>query len=257
MDAYLLETIYTGSLIFIRFLGFFVIAPIFANEVIPNRIKLSICFLMAIILTPLINQIDLTLPEHLLILASELIIELLIGFMIGFIMLLVFFAIQLAGEFIDRRMGFFLANVMDPQHGLQVPLIGQFKNILAILFFFAIDAHHYLLKVVVDSFEIVELTNVNLSEQFLPAILRTVGDLFPIALRISLPVMATLFIVDLAFGLVARTVPQMNVFIIGLPTKILVGLILLGVSMANYFTYLDFLIEDTFQKIYQILNLMG
>ncbi len=257
MEVYLLENLYIGILVFVRFVGFFIIAPIFANQVIPKRIKLSICLLMSIILTPLVNQIDFALPEYLLVFVAQIIVEFLIGFMIGFIMLLVFLAIQLAGEFIDRRMGFFLANVMDPQHGLQVPLIGQFKNILAILFFFAIDAHHYLLKTVVDSFEIVELTNLDVSEQFLAAMLRTVGDLFPIALRIAFPVMATLFIVDLAFGLVARTVPQMNVFIIGLPTKILIGLILLGVSMANYFTYLEFLISDTFEKIYQILNLIG
>jgi flagellar biosynthetic protein FliR len=184
-------------------------------------------------------------------------IEFSVGFILGFIVLLVFVSVQLAGQFIDMRMGFALANVMDPQNGNQTAVIGQFKNVLAILFFLSINGHHYLLRSLSKSFEIAPLTSLQLSNPLFAKLLRMIGDLFPVAFKIALPLIAVLFITDIAFGLVARTVPQLNIFVVGLPTKILVGLLILFFTMPIYVSTMKALFKDMFINLNQIINILG
>ncbi|TDX51916.1 flagellar biosynthetic protein FliR [Orenia marismortui] len=256
MQDELLVQIYNFSLILSRILGFLLIAPIFGSKSLPNRFKLALAFLITILLFPLVADQNIQFPNQLLIILFRIVVELLIGFIIGFIMLLNFIAIQLAGQFIDTRMGFAMANVMDPQNGMKAPLVGQFQNILATLVFLSINAHHHLLKVLSDSFTIVEITKFQSSKDLIPSLFRIIGNLLPLGFKLALPIIAILFIVDLAFGLVARVVPQINVFMMGLPTKTFVGLLFLSLIMPSYINHLQLIFSDAVEDIYQILKLM-
>ncbi|MGM0501133.1 MAG: flagellar biosynthetic protein FliR [Bacillota bacterium] len=252
----LLTQIYFVSLIMFRILGVFLIAPIYGSKAIPKRLKLALVLLIGGVLYPNIPVVSIEWPQPLLLVVFYIIIELLVGFIIGFIFSLAFTAIQLAGQFIDRRMGYALANVMNPSEGFQVPLVGQFKNIVATLVFLAVNGHHYILKLLDDSFLIVPINQLSPSDEFFQIILRLISDLFPMAFKIALPIVSTLFIVDLAFGLVARVVPQLNVFIMGMPTKSLAGLTMLAFVLSNYVGFLEGFFTDTVRDLYNVLQVM-
>ncbi|GAB6137640.1 flagellar biosynthetic protein FliR [Halanaerobaculum tunisiense] len=256
IEQQLVVQIYYFSLIVSRLVGVFVLTPILGSNAIPRQLKIGLIVIFSVVLMSTIADKEGSIP-NLYNMVFQLVTELSLGLIIGFILLLAFTVVQLAGEFIDRRMGFALANVMDPQHGSQVPLIGQFKNILATLIFLQINGHHRLLKLLAKSFELVKLGEVSSSVAFTKRLLRIIGDLFPLAFKVSLPIVGTLFVVDIAFGLVARTVPQMNIFVVGLPVKLFIGMIMLFIILPNYIDFLTEIFADSFQDLYNLLQLLG
>ncbi|WP_027338706.1 flagellar biosynthetic protein FliR [Halonatronum saccharophilum] len=252
----LLLNIYILLLVLARVAGLFLVAPIFGSQALPHRIKIGLAFILALLLMPIIPSGGIQLPGPILLISIQISVELFLGLTMGFILMLIFNAVQVGGQFIDVMMGFAMANVMDPQSGIQAPLIGQFKNILATLLFLSIDGHHYLLRLLADSFYIVEINQFSSSSDFVLATLRVIGDFFPLAFRLALPVMAVLFIVNLGFGLVARTVPQLNIFIVGMPVKIFVALTFLAIILSNYLTSLEGIFMDIIERIYSIVELI-
>ncbi|GAB6098882.1 flagellar biosynthetic protein FliR [Halanaerocella petrolearia] len=255
-EQQLLRWIYYVSLVITRIIGLFVIAPIFGSKALPRRLKVGMIVILAILLINIIPLPEGRIPE-LGILGLELITEFIIGLIMGFILSLIFTAIQLAGQFIDRRMGFAMANILDPQSGTQVPLVGQYKNILATLVFLSFNGHHKILKLLAKSFELIKLGQFHSSIDLFNLLLRIIGDLIPLGFRIALPLLATLFIVDLAFGLIARTVPQLNIFILGLPLKLFVGLLMLIITLPNYISLLEDVFGEGFSNLYNVLELIG
>jgi flagellar biosynthetic protein FliR len=126
--------------------------------------------------------------------------------------------------------------VIDPNSSQGVSIIGQFQFILALLIFLAIDGHHLLINAVVQSFAIVPLGHVAISGATAEIMTRICVDIFAIAVKLSAPVIVTLFLTDVALGIIARTVPQMNVFIVAFPLKIGAGLLILAASLP-FFNY--------------------
>ena len=232
------------------------LAPVFGSEALPRRIKISIIIVASATIYPLAPMDHLDYPG-LWGLVGQLVVEITIGIIIGFILMLALAAIQLAGEFIDRRMGFFLANVMAPQFAAQVPLIGQFKNILAILIFLAMNGHHKLFRALLHSFEVARAGEFTASGQLVAKLMRIVGDLFPRAFQIALPIMGTIFIIDVAFGLAARAVPQMNIFIVGLPARILTGMTMLFIALPNFLSVFRRNFMEAFHQINDLIRLIG
>ena len=253
----LLIQIYYLSLVLFRIFGVFLVAPIYGSRAMPNRVKISLAIFIIIILYPQIPVAQIEWPQPLLQVFIYFGLEFLVGLIIGFVFSLAFTTIQLAGQFIDRRMGYALANVLNPSEGFQVPLVGQFKNIVATLIFLILNMHHHILKLLNESFVMVPITQLSFSNELTQTLLRLIGDLFPIAFKIALPIVSILFIIDLAFGLVARVVPQMNVFIMGMPTKSLVGLLMISFILGNYVDFLGGFFTDTVKDLYNILQVMG
>src|SRR5690554_354018 len=210
---------YLFVLILIRFSALFIITPIFSSAVIPALVKVGLSFTMAIVSMPLLAGTH-SMPSTEYLILIEVLSEFLIGLVIGFIVLLTFTAIQLAGHFIDMRMGFAIVNVTDPIHGYTMPLMGQFKNILAILLFLAINGHHILINSIHRSFILIPPGGVSFNNRIFEIVFRYSAEIFIIAFKIALPVYATLFIVDIILGFLTRTIPQLNIFVVGLPLKI-------------------------------------
>lgn len=150
--------------------------------------------------------------------------EFLTGAIIGFLTQITFAIFQFAGQMLDMQIGFGIVNVIDPQNGIQAPILGNFKNLLALLFFLSINGHHNLLRALELSYTYLPIGTVHISGEFYTFIFSVGGEMFASAFKIALPVLGSLFIADLAMGIIARTVPQMNVFIVGLPLKIGIGL---------------------------------
>ncbi|MFP4661029.1 MAG: flagellar biosynthetic protein FliR [Halanaerobiales bacterium] len=247
---------YQFILLLFRYSGLFLITPIFSSRIVPSRIKVGLAFLFAIITLPLIQGTH-PFPDQVMMILIEVLRELLIGLVIGFIAFLSFAVVQLAGRFVDMRMGFAIVNVADPIHGDTLPLMGQFKNVLVTLLFLAINGHHIMIRAVSRSFDIIPLGGAVLSNSALQLILRNAGDIFVLAFKVALPVVATLFVADIILGFMARTIPQLNVFVVGLPMKILVGLIVMMLSINIIINYTGDIFNEMFRNVFRILEMLS
>ncbi|MFW6380959.1 MAG: flagellar biosynthetic protein FliR [Bacillota bacterium] len=256
-EAFLSNYTYLFILIMLRYLGIFLITPIFSSQLIPNRVKIGLSLLLALVTIPLFSEATLIMPEQVILVISGVVRELAIGFILGFVVYLVFAAIQLAGQFIDLRMGFRIANVVDPMSGESSPVVGQFKNVVAMLVFLAINGHHLLIKSLFYSFEIIPPGQAQFPSNLWQFVFRRSADMFILAFKIALQVIGTLFVVDIALGFLARSVPQMNIFIIGLPIKIFLGFIILILSIHIIVNYFDDTFMELMKDIDHLLKLMA
>ncbi len=252
------DYIYFFSLIMSRYLGIFLLTPVLSSTVLLSRIKVGLAFFLAVITYPVIQEAMFTvMPDHTLIILSTITKELFIGVLIGFVLYIIFAAFQLAGQFIDLRMGFRIANVFDPLSGASAPIIGQFKNVLATLVFLAINAHLLLIQSFYRSFIILPVGGLQISGTLWQYIFRKSGDLFSIALKIALPVMGTIFVVDIILGFLARSVPQMNIFIIGFPVKIIIGFLLLILTLHIMVHYYSEIFYEILNEVLKIIKIMA
>ncbi|HEY3374513.1 MAG TPA: flagellar biosynthetic protein FliR [Candidatus Aquicultor sp.] len=227
----------TFLLVLTRVSGVFFLAPVLGSRSVPAQIKVALSLMTAIVLfsfvpaaqiSPTINMLD-----YALLVAKEFSV----GALIGFTATIIFQGFLVAGQIIDFQMGFGMVNVIDPLSNISISLMGQFKNLLAVLVFLAINGHHYLLTALSKSFDIVPLTTFTMTSAVSGHFLNTIVDMFVIGLKIGGPAIGVLFITDLALGIVARTVPQMNVFVVGMPLKILIGFVTLIAMLSFFFAY--------------------
>lgn len=202
-------------------------------------------------------------PEVIVPLGTEYIFlvvkETLIGLMMGFFVMLFISALQVAGQFIDVQMGFGLANVVDPQTGTQVPIMGFFKYYLGMLIFLSLDIHHYIIHAYVDSFQQIPIGNLYLSGsgRFAEFAVTAFSGMFVLALKIAAPVVFCLLLTTVALGITARTVPQMNVFVVGMPLKIALGFLVTYLSLPTFLFVLDALFTEMVESIYIMVNLIA
>ena len=157
--------------------------------------------------------------------------ETLVGLTIGFLVRILFMTVYAAGEVLSLQSGFAFARFMDPTSMNYTSVLEQFGNILAIMIFFALDAHHILLSALAASFTQVPVGAVALKGGLFHYLIDMTGKLFSLGLKIGAPVIVTLFLVELALGLLSRMIPQINVFVEGIPLKIIITLLMLSLSL--------------------------
>ncbi|CUB25249.1 flagellar biosynthetic protein FliR [Bacillus amyloliquefaciens] len=245
-------------LVFIRISAFFVTVPVFGHRNLPAVHRIGFAFFLSVIcFSTLKHAPEIEIGEQYMLLVIK---EAVVGLSLGLIAFMMMTAIQIAGSFIDFQMGFSIANVIDPQSGTQSPLIGQFVYTLALLFMLSVNAHYLLLDGIYYSFQYIPLDQAFPSfgnDQFGLFIAKSFNAMFIIAFQMSAPVVASLFLVDLALGIVARTVPQLNVFVVGLPLKIAVSFIMLIVCMSVMFVVVRNIFSLTVETMRNLLALVG
>jgi flagellar biosynthesis protein FliR len=224
-------------LILMRTAGIFLTAPVFASRNINSMVKASWVLLVAFLIFPVVSFKIEQLPSSGLSFGLAVAREILIGSSIGLGATLILTGIQLAGQIVDIQMGLGMVNIIDPTTSTQISVMGQYFYLVAVLIFLATDGHHMLLRAVVDSFNVIPLGQAH----FTPALGTKMMDLFSqiffIAFRVGAPVIGALFVTNMALGVVARTVPQMNVFIVGMPLNLAVGFVISAASM-GFFVYI-------------------
>lgn len=243
-------------LILVRVVAFFATMPLFSYRTIPRPFKLGLSFFLAFLMFYAIDAPAIAIDGHYFLLLLK---EAVVGLFIGLIAYIILSAVQIAGGFIDFQMGFAIANVIDPQTGAQSPLTGQYFYIFALLFLLSVNGHHILIDGMVNSYQFIPL------EQYVPFqnesivhyVIESFNAMFLIAFQIAIPIVGCLFLVDVALGIIARTVPQLNVFVVGLPLKILVSFIVLLVFMSLYVVLAKDLFEILFATIRSLLHLFG
>jgi flagellar biosynthetic protein FliR len=258
MDVTWLELLPLFLLVLVRMTAFFVVAPIFSLRGVPNQFKIGLAFFLALVsmTTIEVNQ-PIGADAYFIALLLK---EVIVGLALGFVAALVLYTVQVAGSFIDFQMGFLIANLVDPQTGAQVPIIGNFKYTLAIIFLLAVNAHHLLIEGVIRSYRLVpvDLLAIQLgSEQIAQLLTYLFVQMFIIAFQIAVPIVGALFLIDVALGIVARTVPQLNVFVVGLPIKILSGFALILLTLSSFFMILQSIIKEMINAMGQLLYLIG
>ena len=227
--SYWLDEFHIFLLILLRVSALLIVAPIFGHRLFLARAKVGLAVMVSMVIFPIVDRFDV--PVGFLPYAVMMVGEVIMGLVIGYAVLLLFIGIQFAGQLAGLQMGFGIVNVIDPASHDQVSIIGQFLNILAILLMLTLDGHHTILNGLLTSFDAVPLGGVVLKAPVAHKMIALTAEVFVIAIKISAPIMIALFLISTAMGVLARTVPQMNVFIVGFPVQLAVGMSVLMAAL--------------------------
>ncbi len=227
--SYWLDEFHIFLLILLRVSALLIVAPIFGHRLFLARAKVGLAVMVSMVIFPIVDRFDV--PVGFLPYAVMMVGEVIMGLVIGYAVLLLFIGIQFAGQLAGLQMGFGIVNVIDPASHDQVSIIGQFLNILAILLMLTLDGHHTILNGLLTSFDAVPLGGVVLKAPVAHKMIALTAEVFVIAIKVSAPIMIALFLISTAMGVLARTVPQMNVFIVGFPVQLAVGMSVLMATL--------------------------
>ncbi len=239
-------------LIFLRVGSILMTMPIFKSQSIPILFKAGLALATSMVLFPILKLENFPAFTGLTPLAIGVFREILLGISIGLVVNFIFAGLQLAGQLAGYQMGMAIARVMDPSTNRQLPLLGQFNELFALLIFIAINAHHWFIRVLADSYQLVPPFGFRISGSLIEQLVGTAGNMFVIAIKLGAPVIAVLLLTSIAFGLIARTVPQMNVFFVAMPLKIAVGLLFIGFCLP----YFSLFLKTTFSKLGDTIMLL-
>lgn len=244
-------------LILVRVTSFFITMPIYSHRSIPamHRVGMGVFLAWIMYYTMDIPVFEMDASYYLLIIK-----EALVGLLIGFSAYMMLSAIQIAGGFIDFQMGLAIANVIDPQTGVQSPLVGQYLYMFALLFLLATNGHHLLLDGIFYSYRFIPIDQYFINfgnEGLLEFVIMSFNQMFIIAFQMAIPVVGSLFIVDVSLGILARTMPQLNVFVVGLPIKLFVSFVVIFIVMGVTMTVVGQLFEFTLLAMRGLMDWMG
>jgi len=205
-----------------------------------------------IILYSVINHEMIVFPETLWGVGQFILTEFIIGMILGLMVQLFFEGVRMMGQMVGFQTGFAITNILDPQSGVQVSIFSNFAYLVTMAIFLVLNGHHLALNAIRESFEIVHVGSLNLDRQIFQKMLFLSGDMFVIALKIGAPAIAALLFTKVAFALVTKLVPQMNIMIVAFPVQIVIGLIFFGITLnillkfvENYLGGLDVLLIQT------------
>lgn len=218
-------------LIFVRVAAVFWLLPLFAVRNVSIYFKAAFSLVVTFVLAEVIPAPEIAMDNpYVLLLAIGK--ETLLGMTIGFSIRILFTAVQAAGEIISIQTGFSFARVVDPLSGAQTGVLDQFQYLLALMVFFAVDGHHLIVRGLYDSYRQLPLGTPVVSKGLIDYIITSTASIFSLGLKIGAPVVVALLLVELSLGLLSRMMPQMNIFVEGLPVKIFVGLSILSFSLS-------------------------
>jgi len=260
METLFLSVILPNALlIFCRITAFFVVAPVFSYRGVPAHFKIGFCVFVTLLAYAAIAPTAFVAWDGTFLIA--VIKEILIGLVLGFAAALFFQVMYIAGALMDMMIGLGIANIVDPVTGAQTPMLGNFKYYLAMLVFLAINGHHYLLIGILNSFEWVPLeyiwlehiANGNVSSFLLQSFIQV----FIFGFQMAAPIVVALFLVDLGLGMLAKSAPQFNIFVVGFPIKILSGFIVLILAMPGLIYLFNRLFELMFTAMNELMQTIG
>lgn len=226
-----------------RILGVIMVAPVFGHRAVPKRVKIGLGIFIALIVSPTLPpmpDVGLGSWHGLFILVQQL----LIGIAIGFIMRVVFAAVEAAGEIVGLQMGLGFASFFDPQSAGQTLVLARFFNMLAALVFLAVNAHLLLIGILVESFQSLPISTQPLSAVGFYHVASFGSTIFATGLQLALPIIAILLITNLALGILTRSAPQLNIFAIGFPITLGVGLIVLNLTLPYFAPQFELMIQN-------------
>ncbi len=250
-----IRTFETWILVFFRVGGILLFAPILGPKGTPWILKVTLAALITVLIAPFVPQQSVALELSPLL--QRMAREAAIGMVLGFTVHLVFGAVQTAGQMIGYQMGFSMVNLLDPQGEYPIPIISHFITMLAVLIFLDLNGHHWYLRSILKSYELIGPEGPSLGKDVGWELLKGGTMLFQAAVKIAAPLMVLTFLFYVAMALVARAMPQMNVFIVSLPLQVGLGLIGLGLSLPFMAAFIRGLFGGLKGELGLLLKMMG
>jgi flagellar biosynthetic protein FliR len=243
-------------LIFARIMAMVVTAPLLSSAAIPPLARAGFAMFVAAAVLPWVAEAGYPVPEVAVQYFLLIVGEVFLGLLMGFFLQLIFAAFQVAGQFFSLQMGFGASQVFDPLAQIQIPLMGQFINIMAMFVFLTVAGFQKLLLVgVMRSFQLVKAYDLVTGREYLfTLLLRSLGKLFGQALTISFPILGTLLLVSVTMGLLAKAAPQMNLLMMGFPLAIGTAFTVLILAMPFLVSAFVRIIEGSFESLLEILG---
>jgi flagellar biosynthetic protein FliR len=239
----------TFLLILMRVAPILFLMPLLSARNIPAMAKVGLTLTVSLILLPLVKMDPSAFPQDPGSFGAFLAAEISIGFFLGLAVKTIFAAIQMGGELVGFQMALSMAQVIDPESGMDSSAVAQLHYFLGVLIFLAVDGHHWFFRALVQSFHLLAPGEIHLRAGLFRALTALTGNMFVIAIKLSAPVMAVLFFTQIAMGILAKAVPQVNILMTSFPITIVVGLVFLGFSIEFFLPYFRSLFEETGREL--------
>lgn len=210
--------------------GLFLVAPIFSSSAISSQVRIGMVLVLTLVLAPLApTTIDPASASGVATMASQL----LIGAAVGFVLKLIFEAVAFGGQLVSLSMSLGFAEVVNPQGGGSTAVLSQFYTVLVTLIFLAMDGHLRLIALLAESFRTLPPGAAAINPNALHAVVAFGAQLFGGAVRVALPAMTALLVVNIGFAAISRAAPSMNLFAVGFPITISLGFIALWLALRS------------------------
>ena len=250
IDSTIMEAVNQFALPFVRVSAMLMVAPIFGAKLLPTRVKVLFSLVLSLILVPLIPVPQVAQFPTLL----QVIQEVLVGIAMGFVVQLVFDAMVLGGQAAAMSMGLGFAFFIDSQRGINVPIVSQFFLIMTTLVFLSMNGHLLLISALAESFETLPPGSGGLTTDAFGAVAAQGTMLFVGAIKLALPAVVSLLAVNIAFGVVSRAAPTLNLFAVGFPVTMLLGFLVLQLSFGNLGPNLAYLFDSAFSVVQELVD---
>jgi flagellar biosynthetic protein FliR len=246
-------------LAFVRIVSILALVPVFGSTSIPVLFKAGLSLAVCIILFPLVTQhATLAVPATTGMFVFRLITEVFVGIVIGFITTLLFTGVQFAGYLVDSLTGFSFVELVDPFTEATVTVFGQLNVLVFTIVFLMFNGHYFMLLAIEKSFELIPLYGVAIPGGKLAAFVTSqTGALFTIAFKLSAPIFVTLMITQVSLAVVARTVPQINVFFVGIPLNIAVAFGTTMIVLPSLITLFRGIFDNMIQDVWKLLYILA
>ena len=233
-----------------RVSGIFLVSPFFGSMNISIYFRVATALAITTVLFPVVDAMGTpAAPESIIMFAAAAVGELFIGWLIGFVAYVSFAAITMAGKVMDMQVGFAVVNVVDPTSGQQIPLIGSFLYNLAVIVLLATNGHHMILTALAESFRAVPLAGMEGNISLALVIANFTGGIFLTGMKIAMPITFAILLTNVGLGILSRTMPQMNIFVVGIPLQLMIGITVLSMIIPFYVLFLDVLFNEMYGNI--------
>lgn len=238
-----LDNLPWALLVLSRMTSFMAVSPFFSYGNTPNLLKVGLGLLLTLLMLPTLPLLE-NVPGDLLAYSFWLVKEVVVGLVLGYTATLIFTAIRIAGGLVDWQMGFAMSAVLNPADQTSSTLIAQFMYLFQVLLFLAVNGHHMLLMGISYSFSLIPVNAAVLTTEFVVALIKVFIEMFSLGVRIAAPFMIVFLFCDLALGIIARSVPQLNVFILSFPLKTALGMMILILIMPLLAVFVNHVIGE-------------
>lgn len=241
--------------ILVRVGTLFFLLPLFGARNIPSLWKAGLSFVIALVLAPVVPvpaNLPVTAPGIILGILSEV----LMGLILAMTIRLFFAASEMGGQFMSFQMGFSMARAVDPQTGAQSTVLTQFLYVFTILIFFSMNGHHMFIRIMANSFYSVPPNSISFQPAIGNELVKAGARMFVLGIKIAAPILVALFLSNLCLGIIARTVPQVNILMVGFPVNLCIGLVLFCFILLHIYPLLFDIKNEMGESLVRLLGLM-
>ncbi len=257
MTEILIGDFVLALLIFLRIFSMMVAAPVLGHGAFPPIAKIFLCFVIAYMTFLTIDKANVLINLNLISIFVNAAKEIVTGLVMGYTLNFVFYGIAYAGSLIGYDMGLMFAEVLNPMQETQNNVVGEVIFYAAIMVFFLINGHHHFITAVVASFNVVPVAKWTVNEPLLQLVIKYSFAVFTIALKIASPILVSFFLVHIAEGIIARVIPNIQVFFVAQPVKIGLGFLLLSLLVPIYIFAIKNFLQRYEDQLTQIIKAMS